>query len=569
TGATVGGTGTVPAPSSVIRHRFLTGGPDGIDNDDYPEGYVGPTATDEDSGTGGEVILTGANRGGREEEALKGSEVFVEEVDGAILNAPSVEEAGFFACARKAAEAAASNPFSPDAMRCSPDKYVYSRTHTNWKVRRLYRHVDVDNPPGRFADDPNTAPTFSLQEKSVSFAFNDTTETETIEANGLMQDLFGGGPISYPVRNPKTTRTQTEYDNYGNVTREIDYGLVDPNAPENVSFMDDEIVTQTVYALSGSALQNWLIRLPAIQRVEDENGVFVSESRSYYDGQEFVGLPLGEVGDRGLAKREEIVLTEDPASLPPLETFAESLIDRPGDPRLPAEATLTNSRIAHDVYGNSIAVIDPLGRIEDVELLPTADAPTTAFPVEGNNGHIQIVKFDEDRHVYPVEERFVLGEGKNDLVTGAEYDPGFGVVLRMTDYNGNPTLYRYDAFARMVKKVLPGDSLDRPTEVYSYRSGDSHRNLIYDYDDTGHLMTGSPQGASPPVANRVETHEREDVSDSLTYNTVDSIVYQSGHGQDLMKLEEDEVPGRWVVQDARLYNLRGSEWAMYQPYYRS
>ncbi|MCA9431865.1 MAG: hypothetical protein KC940_15245, partial [Candidatus Omnitrophica bacterium] len=82
-------------------------------------------------------------------------------------------------------------------------------------------------------------------------------------------------------------------------------------------------------------------------------------------------------------------------------------------------------------------------------------------------------------------------------------------------------------------------------------------------------MTGSPQGASPPVANRVETHEREDVSDSLTYNTVDSIVYQSGHGQDLMKLEEDEVPGRWVVQDARLYNLRGSEWAMYQPYYRS
>ncbi|MCA9450792.1 MAG: hypothetical protein KC931_26960, partial [Candidatus Omnitrophica bacterium] len=152
TEATAGGTGSVPAPTSVMRHRFFTGGPDGIDNDDYTEGYVGATAVDEDSGSGGEIVLSGKDRGGYEEEPLKGREVFVEEIDGAILNAPLQEEASFFACARKAAAAALLDPFGVDAMRCSPNKYVYSRVHTEWKVRRLYRHPEVTNPPGRFAD---------------------------------------------------------------------------------------------------------------------------------------------------------------------------------------------------------------------------------------------------------------------------------------------------------------------------------------------------------------------------------------------------------------------------------
>ena len=99
-----------------------------------------------------------------------------------------------------------------------------------------------------------------------------------------------------------------------------------------------------------------------------------------------------------------------------------------------------------------------------------------------------------------------------------------------------------------------------------YRPGDSQRNLVYNYSDAGTLINGAPVHVAPPVANAIETHQREDISESPDYNTLDGIVYSSGSGQALMTLTEDE--GRWVVDEASIFNLRRQEKAAYTPYYR-
>jgi len=565
TGATGLGTGTVSGPTLVSRHRYLTGTPDGVDNDDYVDGYVGPVATDEGTGTGGSVVSFTDDRGGREEEALKGFTVVQETIDGAILNAPPDEAAGFHACARAAALAALADPLDPDAFRCAPEKYVYTRSRTDWKVRRLYRPQNVSNPPGRFADGDDPQPCYSLVEKSVSFAYATATETEVIEANGLLRQRLDGNPVGYPERSPKTTRSESRYDDYGNSVFAAECGIVEPG---DVSAYDDERITRTTYALDGSALSRWLIRFPTKARIEDENGIFVSETRYFYDGQELVGLPLGELGTRGLLKRTESVVTDDPGDLVPLEDYARGGIDRPGDPRLTAGSFIVASRTAHDVYGNPIVLMGPLGDPSGLQLLPSASEPLSAEPMAGNAGHFRIIEYDGKRHTYPVTETVVIGDGKVDPAMQAEYDPGLGVVTEALDWNTNRTSFHYDSFGRLVKIVRPGDSEERPTRRFVYRPGDSQRNLVYEYSEEGTLIGGAPVEAVPPVASAVETRQREDLSESPEVNTFNAIQYSSGSGQSLISLTEGEEPGQWVVTQALTYNQRGAQASAYTPYYR-
>lgn len=568
TGATSAGTGTVSAPSVVQRTRFMTGTPDGIDNDDYVAGYSGLTASDEGTGTGGPVVSFLDDRGGREEEALKGYPVFQETIDAAILNAPLAENAGFHASARAAALAARVDPFGAAALRCAPDKYVYSRNTTRWKVRRLYRPEGVANPPGRFADGDDAAPVYSLVEKSVSFGFEESSETEVIEANALMAELRNGNPVAYGTREPKRTRTATQYDDYGNAIVEADYGIVTGDDAAGLAAFDDEAITRTTFALGGAALDRWLLRFPAVERVEDENGVFVSENRYFYDGEEMAGLPLGEMGARGLIKRTESVITEDPNALAPIAAYDPAFIDRPGDPRLPANSTI-QIRAAHDVFGNTIVLLDSLGDPADVQLLPNAAAPTSAAPADGSAGHFRIIEYDPQRRTYAIGERIVIGDGKEDLVTSATYDAGFGVVTSSTDFNGNVTSYAYDSFSRLVRMVSPGDDAAKPTARYAYRPGDSQRNLVYQYGDDGTLIGGAPQPAAAPVASGIETRVREDIASSDGYNVFTRMVYASGAGQALMSVSEDEMPGRWVVQAPKIFDRRGSVASEPRPYYRN
>lgn len=547
TGLTEAGTGVVSGPSLVKRFRYITGLPDGADNDDYPSTYSGVSATDESPGTGEPVDPINPDIGGTEEEALAGCVLFSEIIDPAVL--VSGETVSFDGAARAAALAPVGAAAS---LRCTDDNYVFSRTVNSWRIRRLYRPAGVTNPPGRFPDE-------ALVAKSVSFPILMAADTQVIEANGYLKNHLSH-VVAYPAASPVSTRSNFDYDDFGNLVRDADFGIVDG---ANIAVGHDERITLRQYALGGQALSRWIIDHVSVDRVEDSSAVFAKESRHYYDGPEFEGLPSGQMGSRGLLKRTEEIVTDDQSAVLQIAAYDPVRINGAGDPRLPSRTAVETLRVAHDIYGNTLASVDPLGSPSDVQLLPDAAAPLSASINASSSGHIRLLAYDVNRHAFPISETIVVGGGKPDLTVSATYDAGFGTMTSFTDFNGFVTFVNYDSFGRCVSRISPDDTPQFPSVSYHYRLADPRRSLYYDYDASGQLtlLSASP---SERVASSFTTRRRETAGQP---GTVDSVKFTGPLGQTLMMLDEDETAGQWVVSQATLFNGRGQSSAVYDPYY--
>ncbi len=208
---------------------------------------------------------------------------------------------------------------------------------------------------------------------------------------------------------PALVRTDFAWDDFGNRLRTESHGLVvdgDPLAG------DDERVEGTDWLAD---TERWLF-LPIATWVEDGEGNRLAATRTYYDGEAFVGLPHGSA-ELGLVTR--------------VESWLGPLDDR----------WVASERNERDAFGNVIRTLD------------AADGE-------------RIVRFDEETHTRPVAEEVVLGDGS--LVSGASYDPVLGVVTSFTDFDGKETRFLYDPLGRLVAIVRPGDSEELPTERYVY-----------------------------------------------------------------------------------------------------
>jgi RHS repeat-associated protein len=509
-------TGQVSAPTLVTRFRYLTGAADGVDNDEYPPGWSGDRLVDEVT-----------PKGGREEEILKGRQVWEETVDPWVLH--DIADGGDF---DRGCWLALNSTNSVERRRMTPDDYVYTRARQEWTIRRLYRPNDSSlAPPGRFASE---SPAVRVLDglggsgRSVSFAFVSSVTNEIIEANTLLHADFG-----YPLREPIVTAQTGDYDNYGNQIVQRDFGVV------NDASFDDERFTSNEYALQGEALSRWIINKPSRVRTTDENGVFVSDVRNYYDGDPFVGLGLKIMGSRALLNRVEQVVT-DVSSLPPLTSQS----DRPGDPRLSAGTAIQKSRMEYDAYGNSLVTLDPLATSGDL-----------------NAGHNRQIGYDSAFKTYPVTETIVVGNGSPNLAVLANYDPGFGVITNSTDFNSNVTSYEYDSFARLVAIVKPYDSSTFPTALFEYLPGDPNRARVYAYDRAGNLSLGS--SGNFRAASRVVTRLREHAGQPGTFVTVS---FTDGLGRKLADVKEGDAPGQWIVSGAQSYDRRMTPQNAWLPY---
>ncbi len=220
---------------------------------------------------------------------------------------------------------------------------------------------------------------------------------------------------------PVQLRQAFDRDEYGNLIQAFTYGQV---CGGDVTCGDDEILTYTEYARN---LDAWIVNAPARVRQTDAEGNFVSEARLYYDGEAYVGLPLGEVTRGDLSRQEE--------SLGPL-----------GDDRF-----IPTQRQAFDSYGNVVGIMDA-------------------------NGNLTTVEYDVLVHTFPVVERLHLGDGQS-LSYAASYRVGFGQVTGATDYNGHVLTYAYDTFGRLAKIVLPGDTLALPTQQFTYTLGSPRSSI--------------------------------------------------------------------------------------------
>ena len=198
---------------------------------------------------------------------------------------------------------------------------------------------------------------------------------------------------------PVQLKWEYEYDNYGNVTRQIDHGRLDGD-------WDDERITETAYTAGyPSGLSNWILDKPVEASTKDEHGVKAAHKKNYYDGS----LNLGDVAKGNLTRVEDWAAEND---------------------------YVVSVRNAYDSYGNIVAIYDPL------------------YPSEP--GHYRELAYDPVYHTFPVEEKIYTGSLV--LTMSATYDYGFGAMTTSTDYNGHTTAYGYDALERLTSITKPPDA---------------------------------------------------------------------------------------------------------------
>jgi RHS repeat-associated protein len=526
-------TGQVSGPTLVTRYHYHTGAPDGVDNDELGARLIVDEFTE---------------KGGGEEEPLKGRPLMVETIDPRVLH-DGQSDNNFDQSSHRYAM---TDP-STREQRMTDDRFVYRRTKNTWRIRRLYRNSEeisfaannndgerrpqqsaVLLPRGRFSTQNPPVEVQSGIGKTVSFVYLESEQIEVIEANGLLSDHLvevadGETVVEFPSRESITLEKAFDFDDYGNLIRETNLGIAGDSGP------DDERVKITQYAHEGTALSKWVINLPSLVRTEDEDGRFVSESRYYYDGAPFVGLSLGHLGDRALVHREQAIV-HGGQEVAPIEL--QSTV--PGDPRLSAGYAIDSNRSGYDDFGNVIAMMDPLGGVR--------------------SGHLRQIGYDPFFATYPTEETIVIGDGSPDLVLRAEYDYGFGVVTRSEDFNGNVTSYDYDAFARPVSVLRPLDTADAPTAAYEYEMVDPSRAQRYRYDAQGTLTI---ENGDRRDTSRVITRLREKAGEPGVFT---SVTYVDGFGETLAEAHEGEDAGDWIVPKAQSYNRRRQVSSVWMPY---
>ena len=537
--------------TTVTRLRFHTGAPDGVDNDDYLDGF------DTEVRATARVVDERTPRGGREEEALKGK-LLTEEV----LHPLALRDAtaDFDACARAAiveTDGLAAN------RGCAADRYVHRRDEHRWKIRRLYRPPSAVAPKGRLLrEEPSTVASSGM---SVSFPFRYRLETTIPEANDALREAFGHPEAPVAAAEPVTLVVEYEYDDFGNVVTERNRGITAGRQPAD----DDERVVRSAFALNRGAdgrVEPWIVDRLVTRRVEDEHGVFASEERRYYDGDAFVGLGLGRLDRRGLVSRVERRVSDRSISSPALSwlpAYVGETLPGPGDPRPGVPEWIVQERAAYDRFGNVIARADGLARL-------TADGE-----LDPGQGHAVLTTFDPVFHTFPVEERLCVGGGRPDLVFRAAYGSretayaaamhwGHGVMTASWNANGHRTDYLHDRHGRLTAVVAPGDTGELPSVVHTYRPADAHRGLRYDYDRTGRLQPGGAPAAIPldEAANLVLTDRRETAGEPGVFRRA---AFSSGAGAELLRLEEEGDNGYAAVQAAR-YGLRGEPIFQAEPY---
>lgn len=455
----------IHSPSTVTRFAFHTGLPDGVDND-------GDSLTDEFN----EVS-------GYEEESLKGKVLWTEttaltaEFDG-IDN----DGDGFID----------ESDEGPGSGYLSPDSNVFNRAYQTWSLKTIH------DPSGGFTQGAVSLPFGTADGRKVTFPFSSAASTQTIEGPGPWSGNNYGTTTS-----PVTSSSRSGYDFFGNQTSEENDGVVSGGAVVT----DDERYTHTEFGFNLSA---WIIGLPTETRVTDENGVFVSKTRKFYDN-----LGFGQIGSRGLMTSEQSFIN--------------------------ASNSLTSSTL-YDGFGNPTTVRDP------------------KYSGSGS-GHERVYGYDPTFHTYVETETIKVGNGSPDLVASATYNKGGGVITSSTDFNSNVSSYLYDSFFRLTGIVKPGDSTGSPTQVFQYQPGDPVRSLAYNYTSSGALSLSV--SSATPVVSQVSVKSRETAGGG----TFDIVQITDGAGHKLGTIEEGASSGQFVYKDVKRYTSRGAERDSYLPFF--
>ncbi len=264
------------------------------------------------------------------------------------------------------------------------------------------------------------------------------TETETVLQEGAEPEAW------------VTLQERLSYDGFGNVTETAALGVVEGavcgacerpeglyGAPCGPECLGDELYTRTTFA-EPSPEGRWMLRLPVWERVAAEAEAEVhTEQLTYYDGEPFAGLPLGQ-HTHGRPTR----VTQ----------------------RVDADHVITLARSRYDEHGNVVESIGPRGQL-------------------GQAGFRTFTSYDaEQLLIERVETELLDPEGEPyRLRRSYTYDPLWGQVTSATGWvtlrdgealtTSATQRFAYDAVGRLAAIAHPGDELERPTTEWLYEPG--------------------------------------------------------------------------------------------------
>jgi RHS repeat-associated protein len=308
----------------------------------------------------------------------------------------------------------------------------------------------------------------------------DLRELATLPDGRQRVELHVSATRSHDLERGADVRTEEKtftYDATGRVVREAHraYGT-----RSGVAQPQHRQVTELSYA--ASAARHMLDHVSRIV-VRDDAGKLLSETRRYYDGPDFLGLPFGQA-DRGLVTREEqLVLSKAEfdvhyAGMDPVPLGFVAALDADGQAALFAQTR----RAAYDARGLRIAAQDELGN-------------TTRFHFEA-------------RGLFRTELSEPLG------LTRFEVDPALGQVTKISYADGTEARFAFDAQGRVTAAALPGEALAdaRRRFVYDDRTIPASRTSLFRFANgpggVAQVVTYF-DGSGSEVQQRVETRDQK------------------------------------------------------------
>ncbi len=307
---------------------------------------------------------------------------------------------------------------------------------------------------------------------------------------------------SHRVEDPERTddvrveeKTYT-YDAVGNVVREQRRGS---GTQGGTAVAERVEVREVSYATSAT---HYLLDRVARTTLRDGDRTLLSEQRVYYDGPDFVGLPLGQA-ERGLKSREEELVL-------PADAFAQQYegMDATGlgyssgtDADGGAALFATSARTRYDERGLAVATMDPMG-----------SATSTRY---------------DDAGLFRVGRTDPLG------TSSFTFDAATGQVVEATTPDGAVSRFAYDALGRLLRSALPGEDLDQPVTEW-----------VFDESVRPNRRTARMRQADGTI--------------------VEHVIYFDGSGRELQQ-RVTVGPGRVLVSGWNVFNAWGAVSQEFEP----
>ncbi len=308
----------------------------------------------------------------------------------------------------------------------------------------------------------------------------------------------------------------------------------------------------------------------------------LSHQRHYYDGQSYVGLPLGQLGDRALLTRTETQVLK-PQQLQGIygsKVSRQDLIDA-GYIESPAGSDAWWIQTQRTRYADGRQFYQPIGQRDPL-------------------GNETTIKYEDPYWLLPIRTTAPL-----NTTLSVENDYRIVSPYRLTDPNQNQSQVYFNALGMVVATAVMGKAGANPPE------GDTLTGFV-EAVATDPLLQGDRflQGATtrqivylfnferekqPNVIHTLarEIHQSE-LKPNQTSPVQHSFTYSDGFGRELQtkvqaepglapvrdaqgrlqrnptgKLKLDKIPARWVGTGRTVYNNKGKPVKQYEPFFSS